>query len=567
MTEYVDLVAQARGGDLHAYGALVERFRRMAVGYAEARLGDYHLAEDVAQEAFVHAYLAMGQLRDAAAFPGWLRQIVWTYCNRLQRRPTHRVSPPDGEIAVPADQEADLDRRELREQLRLAVAGLPDAERTVTHLFYFEDLSQKEIASFLELPLTTVKYRLYASRQRLKPKLEGEFADMVKQTAREDRSDLAARVQELLKVMETLHEELSARYQAALSASLGREVQVRVGAVEQTTRAAFVELLPDPCFTYQFHMEPLRSVAIMDLRLELARAIAGRDELGPMTEADYGHVAPTLATMLHDLESAWGLLPVAVHDIELETHPDVFLAELEERGTAEESVIHVDLEVTAGDLHSGIRMSYGVDDLESLLPYLPDRAQAAPGAADLSIVDVTPETRYLVANMLPLHCHDQGAFGHFGNNANIHAVPGSSPTARTLQELSDSRMRGWWEQPEVFHPLLVMMGDKPVGYALVETLTGAPEGVQYRLSMPFLHHRFREQVIEDHVLRLIVDRYRGEWEISVHPQDQQRQDTVRRVLSDNVPGGFRSGRDVSTVGGRSAMAYRFSNKEQAAAPE
>lgn len=561
MTEFVDLVARARGGDLDAYGDLVERFRRMAVGYAEARLGDHHLAEDAAQEAFIHAYLAMAQLRTPEAFPGWLRQIVSTYCSRLQRRPSHRVSPLAGEIAVAADQEADVERRELGEHLRLAVAGLPDAERTVTHLFHFEGLSQKEIASFLELPLTTVKYRLYASRQRLKPKLEGEFADMVKQTAREDRSDLPARVRDLLSAMEQLHEAFCARLQSALSESLEQEVQVCVGAVEQTTLAAFVELLPNPCFTYQFHMEPLRSVAIMDFRLDLARTIAGRDEPGPMSEAEYGHVTPTLATVFFDLERAWGLLPVAVHDIELETRPDILLAELEERGTSEESVIHVDLEVAAGDLHSGIRMSYGAADLGRLLPYLPDRTQAAPGAADLRIVQATPETAYLVANMLPLHNHDQAAFGHFGHNPNRHAVPGSSDTARTLEELSDHYMRGWWERPEVFLPQLVMMGDRPGGFALVEAPPDTPDGVQYCLPRFFLHHRFREQVIEDRVLRLILDRYRGEWVINVHPQDQQRQDTVQRVLTGYLPGNFRSGRDLSATGDRSAMSYRFCNSE------
>ncbi len=71
---------------LAAFGRLVLRFQDMAYGCAYALLGNFHLAEDAAQEAFLTAYRRLGQLRQPGAFPGWFRRIVLSQCSRLTRR-------------------------------------------------------------------------------------------------------------------------------------------------------------------------------------------------------------------------------------------------------------------------------------------------------------------------------------------------------------------------------------------------------------------------------------------------------------------------------------------------
>ncbi len=86
MEELRTLVVQAQAGSSGAYDRIVERFQDMAVGYAYSILGDFHLAEDAAQEAFVGAYADLHTLRDPAAFPGWFRRIVFMRCSRLTRR-------------------------------------------------------------------------------------------------------------------------------------------------------------------------------------------------------------------------------------------------------------------------------------------------------------------------------------------------------------------------------------------------------------------------------------------------------------------------------------------------
>ena len=86
MEEIPSLVERSRSGDLDAYGQLVLKFQDMAYGYGYSLLGDFHLAEDAAQEAFIEAYRSLGQLRDAAAFPGWFRRVVFSRCQRMLRR-------------------------------------------------------------------------------------------------------------------------------------------------------------------------------------------------------------------------------------------------------------------------------------------------------------------------------------------------------------------------------------------------------------------------------------------------------------------------------------------------
>ena len=75
----------ARAEKREAFGAIVRRFQDFAFACAYAVLGDFHLAEDAAQEAFLAAWRNLDQLREPAAFPGWLKRIVLSQCSRLTR--------------------------------------------------------------------------------------------------------------------------------------------------------------------------------------------------------------------------------------------------------------------------------------------------------------------------------------------------------------------------------------------------------------------------------------------------------------------------------------------------
>ena len=86
LRELEALVIRAQAGDVDAYTMIVWRFQDMAVAYAYSLLGDFHLAEDAAQEAFVGAYQDLSRLRHPGAFASWFRRLVAMRCSRFTRR-------------------------------------------------------------------------------------------------------------------------------------------------------------------------------------------------------------------------------------------------------------------------------------------------------------------------------------------------------------------------------------------------------------------------------------------------------------------------------------------------
>ena len=171
-----NLVRQAQRGDLDAYGNLVTQFWTVAFCYAHGVLRDFHLAEDAVQEAFVEAYRDLPKLREPDAFPGWLRRIVYKYCDRITRRKRVDTIPLDCAHEAPstsASPDETAIRKEILERVLAAVRALPKRERVVSEMFYVHGHSQKEIAGILHVPLSTVNSRLHASRKRLRAQLAG----------------------------------------------------------------------------------------------------------------------------------------------------------------------------------------------------------------------------------------------------------------------------------------------------------------------------------------------------------------------------------------------------------
>lgn len=178
------LVIQAQKQDLDAYTALVHRFQNMAVGYAYSILGDYHLAEDAAQEAFVRAYLELDQLRDPKAFAGWFRRIVFMRCNRITRRKKWDTTALDSNIPSPSpDPHTELETIETQQRVHQAMQNLPEPEREVTLLYYIGEHNQKEIGAFLNIPTQTVKSRLHTARKKLRERM----LTMVKKNLQQER--------------------------------------------------------------------------------------------------------------------------------------------------------------------------------------------------------------------------------------------------------------------------------------------------------------------------------------------------------------------------------------------
>ena len=191
--DLVDLVIAARAGDRAAFSAVVRRFQDMAFAGAYAWLGDVDESQDAAQEAFLDAWQCLGNLRDPAAFPGWFRRIVIKHADRIAR--ARQPVLPAFVLEIPAptpDPAAALETVELRDSVRAAVARLPENQRLALTLHHLDGYSQKEVAAFLELPVSTVKKRIFDARRALQERM----VTMVKETldkARPSRDEGFAR--------------------------------------------------------------------------------------------------------------------------------------------------------------------------------------------------------------------------------------------------------------------------------------------------------------------------------------------------------------------------------------
>ena len=160
-----NLVEAVIRGDRNAFAVLVERYKGLVVGVASEVVHDKHAAEDVAQDAFVIAYERLHSLRDGGAFGCWLmritRRVSLRFARQHRRHRTLQVATGD----ALADRNGQLNDRS--KELLSLVQRLPEHERFVVMLKYFEDHSVHEISEMTGKPVSTVTKRLTRARRRL----------------------------------------------------------------------------------------------------------------------------------------------------------------------------------------------------------------------------------------------------------------------------------------------------------------------------------------------------------------------------------------------------------------
>jgi len=177
-----ELVEACQGGDASAFDVLVARWEDRIRGAAFRFLGSEEEARDVAQEAFLKAYRALAGFKGEARFSSWLYQIATNLCrDRLRRRKTRAtVSLEALEEAGPVMVETRpgaherLLERDLALAVRRAIHTLPEEQREVVILKEYQELTFLEIAQALDVPISTVKTRLYRGLGQLRLRLERE---------------------------------------------------------------------------------------------------------------------------------------------------------------------------------------------------------------------------------------------------------------------------------------------------------------------------------------------------------------------------------------------------------
>ncbi len=181
------LALQAAKGRERAFRELLNRYERPVFSLIYRMVRDRSLAEDLAQEAFIRAFNAIGSYNPGYKFSSWMFKIAHNLTiDHLRKRRLDTISIHGSPNAVTADEQARtslvlesseerpdayVENLELGSQIETAIGRLRPEYRAVTLLRHVEGYSYQEIADILEIPLGTVKTYIHRARLELKAAL------------------------------------------------------------------------------------------------------------------------------------------------------------------------------------------------------------------------------------------------------------------------------------------------------------------------------------------------------------------------------------------------------------
>ena len=187
----VQLIRKILSGDDAAFGILVEKYQKSVHALIWRKIGDYHYAEEIMQDAFLQAYKKLSTLKNPNQFAGWLYVIANRLCIDWMRKqkwirkqkPTMQSleNTPVEEIEESSythhmSEQWVAERTEYcHEFVQKLLDKLPENERTVVTLYYLDEMPTKEIGKFLGVPVNTIASRLHRARKRLQT--DQEFLD------------------------------------------------------------------------------------------------------------------------------------------------------------------------------------------------------------------------------------------------------------------------------------------------------------------------------------------------------------------------------------------------------
>ena len=173
----VQLIHRVLAGDEEAFSTLVRKYQKSVHALAWRKVGDFHIAEEIAQDTFLQAYKNLATLRNLSQFAGWLYVIANRLCLKWFQKKKTAVQSLEGMSVVEVEKssykryvseqreaEATERRHEIVEAL---LEKLPESERTVVTLYYLGEMTAKEIGNFLGVSVNTIKSRLRRARERL----------------------------------------------------------------------------------------------------------------------------------------------------------------------------------------------------------------------------------------------------------------------------------------------------------------------------------------------------------------------------------------------------------------
>ena len=173
-----ELIQRTLDGDQSAFTMIVEKYQKGVHALVWQKIGDFHIAQEITQDAFLRAYEKLGTLKNHNLFSGWLYVIATRLCYewcRKKRIPVESLETLDtkevDKVAfsqyIEEQRETDVDEAR-RELVRNLLKKLPESERTVMTLHYLGEMSCDSISEFLGVSSNTIRSRLSRARNRLK---------------------------------------------------------------------------------------------------------------------------------------------------------------------------------------------------------------------------------------------------------------------------------------------------------------------------------------------------------------------------------------------------------------
>jgi len=181
LTNDETIVERALAGDPEAFGEIVRRWERRIFALSYGMLGREDEARDATQETFLAAFRNLRGFRGEAKVSSWLHRIAVNQCITRQRRAKVRSESAleeeqekhVGDFAAPGYSPAQVtESRQETEAVRRAINSLPLELKQVVVMKEFEELTFREIADALDIPLSTVKSRLYTALKQLHMRLQ-----------------------------------------------------------------------------------------------------------------------------------------------------------------------------------------------------------------------------------------------------------------------------------------------------------------------------------------------------------------------------------------------------------
>ena len=173
-----ELVRQARAGRTEAFAELVRRWAGRVTALCHAHLGRAHVADDLAQETLLRGFRALASLNDPDRFGPWLCGIALRICLDWRKAKQNGQVPfsvlnPDhdpGEL-IPGRDDSSAERNDEARHLIAQVEQLPEDCRQVVMLYYYQDVTYRDIARLLGVSTATINARLTKARSLLRTRL------------------------------------------------------------------------------------------------------------------------------------------------------------------------------------------------------------------------------------------------------------------------------------------------------------------------------------------------------------------------------------------------------------